>query len=411
MVRSASKRYFAGLSRNTFLLAFASLFADISTEMLFPVLPVFLTQTLKASGSVVGLVDGFAQATQNIVQGFSGALSDKLRKRKSIALAGYLMAAVAKPLMGLATTWQGVFGARVLDRLGAGTRSAPRDALIASSVDERDRGRAFGLEGFGDNAGAFLGPLLAVYLLYALHVELRTIFYLAIIPGLLAFLMVLLVKERPAAGVAAKSKIDVGLGQFPIGYWKYLLATALFGLGNSSNAFLILRTQDTGASLETTILIYAGFNLVAALISYPAGSLSDRWGRKNILLASFVIFLIAYLGFALAQNLVPIATLFIVYGLYQGIFRAVGKALAADFVPEHLRASGVGWYSTTVGLLQLVASVVAGLLWDRIGHAAVFYYGAVFAVVGGIALSVLVPVDDGTRKSSRMSGSNKAPST
>ena len=280
MVRSASKRYFAGLSRNTFLLAFASLFADISTEMLFPVLPVFLTQTLKASGSVVGLVDGFAQATQNIVQGFSGALSDKLRKRKSIALAGYLMAAVAKPLMGLATTWQGVFGARVLDRLGAGTRSAPRDALIASSVDERDRGRAFGLEGFGDNAGAFLGPLLAVYLLYALHVELRTIFYLAIIPGLLAFLMVLLVKERPAAGVAAKSKIDVGLGQFPIGYWKYLLATALFGLGNSSNAFLILRTQDTGASLETTILIYAGFNLVAALISYPAGSLSDRWGRR-----------------------------------------------------------------------------------------------------------------------------------
>jgi MFS family permease len=411
MVGSASQRYFAGLSRNSFLLAFASLFADISTEMLYPVLPVFLTQTLKASGSVVGLVDGFAQATQNIVQGFSGALSDKLRKRKTIALAGYLTAAVAKPLMGLSTTWQGVFGARLLDRLGAGTRSAPRDALIASSVDEKDRGRAFGLEGFGDNAGAFLGPLLAVYLLYTLHIELRTIFYLAIIPGLLAFVMVLLVQERPAVGVAAKSKIDVGLRQFPIGYWKYLLATALFGLGNSSNAFLILRTQDIGASLETTILIYAAFNLVAALISYPAGSLSDRWGRTNILLASFVIFLIAYLGFALTQNLVLIAALFVVYGLYQGIFRAVGKALAADFVPEHLRASGVGWYSTTVGLLQLVASVVAGLLWDRIGHAAVFYYGAVFAVVGGIALGVLVPADDGKRKSLWMTGSNKAPDT
>ena len=227
----------------------------------------------------------------------SGALSDKLQKRKSIALAGYLMAAVAKPLMGLSTTWQGVFGARLLDRLGAGTRSAPRDALIASSVDEKNRGRAFGLEGFGDNAGAFLGPLLAVFLLYALHVGIRAIFYLAIIPGLLAFVMVLLVKERPAE-VAAKSKIDVSLRQFPMGYWKYLLATALFGLGNSSNAFLILRTQDIGASLETTILIYAAFNLVAALISYPAGSLSDSWGRKNVLLASFVIFLIAYLGFA-----------------------------------------------------------------------------------------------------------------
>jgi MFS family permease len=371
MANSAIQRYFGGLSRNTFLLAFASLFADISTEMLYPVLPVFLTQTLKASGSIVGLVDGFAQAMQNIVQGFSGALSDKLQKRKGIALAGYLMAAVAKPLMGLSTVWQGVFGARLLDRLGAGTRSAPRDALIASSVDEKDRGRAFGLEGFGDNAGAFLGPLLAVLLLYKLRVGIRAIFFLAIIPGLLAFFMVLLVKEHPAA-VAAKSKIDVSLRQFPKSYWKYLLVTALFGIGNSSNAFLILRTQEIGASLETTILIYAAFNLVAALISYPAGSLSDKWGRKNILLASFVIFLIAYLGFALTQNILLVAALFVFYGLYQGIFRAVGKAFASDFVPERLRASGVGWYSTTVGLLQLVASVVAGLLWDRIGHAAVF---------------------------------------
>jgi MFS family permease len=383
-------RYFAGLSKNTFLLALASLFADISTEMLYPVLPVFLTQTLKASGSIVGLVEGFAQATQNIVQGFSGALSDKLQKRKSIALAGYLLAAVAKPLMGLSTVWQGVFGARLLDRIGAGTRSAPRDALIASSVDEENRGRAFGLEGVGDNAGAFLGPLLAVFLLYALHVDIRAIFYLAIIPGLLAFLMVLLVEERRAA-VAAKSKIDVSLRQFPKAYWKYLLVTALFGLGNSTNSFLILRTQDIGASLETTILIYSAFNLVAALISYPAGSLSDKWGRKNILLASFVIFLVAYLGFALTQNIVLIAALFVFYGLYQGIFRTVGKALASDFVPEHLRASGVGWYSTTIGLLQLVASIVAGLLWDRIGHAAVFYYGAAFAVVGSIGLLLLIP--------------------
>jgi MFS family permease len=358
--------------------------------MLYPILPVFLTQTLNASGSIVGLVDGFAQATQNIVQGFSGALSDKLQKRKPIALAGYLLAAVAKPLMGLSTAWQGVFGARLLDRLGAGIRSAPRDALIASSVDEKDTGRAFGLEGFGDNAGAFLGPLLAIFLLYSLQVDIRTIFYLAIIPGLLAFFMVSLVKEH-AAVVTAKSKIDISLRQFPRNYWKYLLATALFGLGNVSNAFLILRTQDIGASLEATILIYAAFNLVAALISYPAGSLSDRWGRRNILLVSFGIFLIVYLGFALTQNAFLVAALFVFYGMYQGIFRAVGKAFASDFVPEHLRASGVGWYSTTVGLLQLVASVAAGLLWDRIGHTAVFYYGAAFAAIGSIGLVLLVP--------------------
>src|SRR5947199_2889119 len=182
------KQSFAGLSRNSFLLAAASFFADTSTEMLYPVLPVFLTRTLRASGSIVGLVEGFAQAAQNIVQGFSGALSDRLQKRKGIALAGYFAAAIAKPLMGISTVWQGVFGARLLDRLGAGTRSAPRDALIASSVDKENRGRAFGLEGVGDNAGAFLGPMLAVFLLYSLHVGLRTIFYLPFAPGLFASL-------------------------------------------------------------------------------------------------------------------------------------------------------------------------------------------------------------------------------
>jgi MFS-type transporter involved in bile tolerance (Atg22 family) len=171
MASSTARPIFSGLSKNTFLLAFASLFADISAEMLYPVLPVFLTQTLHATGSIVGLVEGFAQATQNVVQGFSGALSDKLQKRKTIALTGYLLAAAGKPLMGLATAWQVVLGARLLDRLGSGIRSAPRDALIASSVDDENRGRAFGLEGIGDKAGAFLGPVLAAVLLYWLHLR------------------------------------------------------------------------------------------------------------------------------------------------------------------------------------------------------------------------------------------------
>ncbi len=390
MTAGISQRYFSGLSRSTFLLALASLFSDISTEMLYPVLPMFLTQILNANGSIVGLVDGFAQATQNIVQGLSGTLSDKLQRRKPIALAGYFLAAISKPLMGLATVWQEVFGARLLDRLGAGMRGPPRDALIAASVAPENRGRAFGLEGVGDNAGAFLGPLLTVFLLYALHVGIRSIFYLAVIPGLLAFFMVLLVHE-PRAAVAAKAKIDVSPRQFPLAYWKYLLVTALFVAGNSSNAFLILRTQDIGASLESTILIYAAYNLVAALISYPAGSLSDRWGGRNVLLAAFAIFLIAYLGFALAQNVVLIAGFFVFYGLYQGIFRTAGKTIASQLVPERLRAGGIGWYNTTVGLLQLVASVVAGLLWDRVGHAAVFYYGAFFAAVGIIAIAILLP--------------------
>jgi MFS family permease len=217
------------------------------------------------------------------------------------------------------------------------------------------------------------------------------VFYLAVIPGLLAFILVLLVKETPLATVAAKEKFDVSLRGFPTTYWKYLLVTALFGLGNSSNAFLILRTRDIGASLQMTIFIYAAFNLVAALTSYPAGSLFDSWGGKNVLLVAIIIFLIGYLGFALTQNVILIAGFFVFYGLFQGIFRTAGKTLASSFVADPLRASGIGWYNTTVGVTQLVASLVAGELWDHVGHVTVFYYGAAFAVVGAFALWLLIP--------------------
>lgn len=380
----------SGLTLNTFLLAFTSFFADISSEMQYPVLPTFLTQTLGASGTIVGLIDGCAQALQNIVQGFTGTLSDRLHRRKPVALAGYLVAAVAKPLTGFASSWPGAFGARCLDRLAAGSRSPPRDALIASSTDERDRGRAFGLEGVGDNAGAFLGPMLTVWLLYALHIQIRSVFYLTIFPGLMAFLMVLLVRERRVP-VAAKTKLDVSVREFPRSYWTYLLVMALFTMGNSSSAFVLLRTRDSGASLETTLLVYAAFNLMAALISFPAGSLSDRFGRRDVLLACFAIFGVAYLGLAVTATVVVVSAMFLLYGLYQGIFRAVGKAFASDFVSDSHRASAIGWYNMMVGLLQLVASLVAGILWDRIGHAAVFYYGAVFASLGMIGLINLIP--------------------
>jgi MFS family permease len=387
---------FGGLTRNTGLLALSSLFSDISTEMLYPVLPVFLTQTLGAGGAVVGLIEGVAQATQNIVQGFSGSLSDRLARRKPIALVGYALSALSKPLIGLSTSWSGVLGARFMDRLGAGSRSAPRDALVAASADEAHRGKAFGLEGAGDNAGAFFGPLIAVALISGLAIQLRWIFYLAVIPGLLAFLMVLLVREQPAA-VEAKAKIDVSPARLPAGYHRYLIATAIFGLGNSSNAFLILQIRALGASLPTTILIYAGFNLAAALVSYPAGWLSDRVGRRNLLLGGQLLFVAAYVGFGLSHDLVLIGAMFGLYGAFQGVFRAVGKALAADFAPPHLRASAVGWYSATVGLAALAASLVAGVVWDRIDHAVVFLVGAGFAALGAIALVFLVPKDGARR--------------
>jgi len=379
----------SGISKDTILLAFASLFSDISSEMLYPILPIFLTQTLGATGTAVGFVGGLASAAQNLVQGLSGWLSDKLRRRKPLALAGYVASAVGKPLMGVATSWSGVLAGRLIDRLGAGFRSAPRDALIAASAPEEYRGRAFGLEGIGDNLGACLGPLLTFVLVGTLGYAIRSIFYLAIIPGLLACLTILLVRERPVGAMAAPANRISPL-EFPPAYWKYLLVTAIFGVGTSSTSFMILRTQDLGASFQMTMLIYAGFNFVAALVSYPAGSLSDTFGRRNVLLAGFVTCAIACFGFARTTNMTLVAALFLLYGSFLGIFRAVGKAFASDFVPERLRASAVGWYSTTVGLTSLVASIVAGMLWDRVGASAAFDYGALTATAGSVALLLLI---------------------
>src|SRR6185295_14793206 len=294
MLKSLIEKYFSGLTKNSILLAFASLFSDISTEMLYPILPVYLTQYLKANGSIVGIIEGIAQATQNIIQGFSGWLSDKLQRRKPIALVGYFLSAVSKPFIGLANSWQMVLAARFSDRVGAGGRSAPRDALLAESVEPQHRGKAFGLEGIGDNLGAFLRPLITVLLFFSLRFDIHTIFYLAIIPGLTAFLMVLFVKEKKTS-VSAKSKIDLRISQFPKKYWKYLFVTCIFGIGNSSNAFLILAIREKGLSLHNTIFVYAFYNLVAALVSYPAGSLSDKIGRKPLLLISFIVFLVTYL--------------------------------------------------------------------------------------------------------------------
>jgi MFS family permease len=388
MLRSL-RRYFAGLSRNTFLLAFASLFADISTEMLYPILPVFLTETLHASGSVVGIVEGMAVAVQYVWQGVAGWLADKFQRPKPMALAGYVVAALSKPLIGMSSSWQGVLGARSLDRFATGTRSAPRDAMVAASASGTDRGKAFGLEGIGDNLGACLGPLIAIALVSGFGFPLRSIFFLAVVPGLLAAAMVLFLREQSTL-VSAKATLDMNVSRFPAAYWRYLAVTAVFGIGNSSNSFLILRTKDLGASLTTTVLIYAFFNFVAAVTSYPAGYLSDRLGRKRILLGAFAVFLVVYLGFGSASNLAFIAALFILYGVFEAAYRAVGKALATDFVPADLRASGVGWYSATVGLSGLVASLVGGELWTRVGPASTFLFGSVMSAIGIIAALILI---------------------
>lgn len=384
------QKYFRGLTKNTFLLTFTSLFADISTEMLYPILPIFLTQYLGVGGAIIGLIEGVANATQNIQQGIAGYLSDKIHRRKSLAIAGYLIAAISKPFMGLSNIWQGVFAARVADRFGTGTRSAPRDALVSGSANDENRGKAFGLEGIGDNTGAFIGPIVAVILLFVFKVQIRDIFYLALIPGLLAVIMVLFVREK-ADGFKAKVTIPVNLKSYPASYWKYLGVTLVFGIGNISSSFMILQTKNIGVPLIGTILIYAVYNLIAAVVSFPSGYLSDKFGRKSMLLTSFVMFLISLFIFARSNSYFLIPISFLLYGAYQGIFRAVGKAFAADFVPQELRAGSIGLFNAVVGLSGLVASITAGQLYDKVGHATVFATAAIFVFAGTILLVTLRP--------------------
>lgn len=357
--------------------------------MLYPVLPLFLTKQLAAPASAVGLVEGVAEATQNIVQGGSGWLADRLNRKKPIALVGYALAAIAKPMIGLAAVWPQVLAARFVDRLGTGIRSAPRDALIASSVTASRRGAAFGLEGIGDNLGAVLGPLFAAGLLYIFQVDLRVVFFVAVAPGLIALAFLSQVDESPTSPRASGK--GVSLRGLPGGYWRYLIAVAAFGIGNSSRAFLILKATAVGIPAEWTLLVYAAYNLVAALVSYPAGGLSDRFGRKQVLLAALALFAVAYVGFALAGTAVVVAALFLVVGAHQGSFRAVGKALAVDLAPAELRGSSLGFYGSAVGISALFASIIGGQIWDRLGPAATFGYGAACAIGGSVLLAALVP--------------------
>jgi MFS family permease len=336
-----------------------------------------------------------AEATQYLVQGASGWLADRLERLKRVALVGYALSALGKPAMGLGTIWPQVLAGRLLDRLGAGTRSAPRDALIASSVDDARRGAAFGLEGFGDNLGAVIGPLATVALLYAFHMELRWIFFLAFAPGLVAFGLVVPVTENLRSRDNGRQSIRIPIGDLPRDYWKYLLAVAVFGIGNSSNAFIILQATNIGIPVELAILVYATFNLLAALVSYPAGELSDSWGRKRLFLAGLAVFAVAYLGFGFSGNPAIVAILFVLYGAYQGIARAVGKALATDLAPSNLRATAIGLYASTVGLTALVASSIGGQLWVRVGPTATFLYGAILAVAGAILLGSSSLAGDG----------------
>lgn len=379
-----------GITRNVWWLGVTSFFTDISSEMLYPLVPVFITATLGAPAFAVGLIEGVAESTASFLRLGSGWLSDRLGKRRAIVIAGYALSGAAKPLLAAAGAWTTVLAARFVDRLGKGIRTSARDALLADSAPEAGRGRAFGFHRSADTLGAVLGPVLVIPLLGAVHGRLRAIFLLSVIPAACGVLALLLVRDRPGPPRAAPR---------PLPSWRalsaplrrYILAVLIFAVGNSSDAFIILRGRQLGLSLAGVILAYATYNLVYSLVSLPAGVLSDRIGRRRMVIGGLGFFALVYLGFALAGAAWEIWALLPVYGLYMGLTDGATRAYAADLAPREARGTALGWMHMVSGAGALVAGIVAGALWTWAGPTAPFLYGAALALLAALWLAAGIP--------------------
>jgi len=372
-----------GVKKNIFLLGLVSMFADISSEMAYPFIPIFLADVLKARKAVIGLIEGVAESTASFSTLFSGWFSDKLKKRKALAVLGYSIGVVSRPLLGLATDWPQALGLRFLDRVGKGVRTAPRDAIIADSVAATERGRAFGFHRMLDTLGAVIGPLVGAGLLYFVigRTNYRLLFKLAGIPALIAVAILALFVVEKRAKTHEGALPGFSLGLFPPEYKMFLVIIVLFGLGNSSNVFLILRAKDLGVSPVLIPIYYMAFSLTYTAFSYPAGMLSDAVGRRHVLIIGYLAFAVVYLGLALASKAAYMLPLFILYGTFPALTDGVQRAFVADMSPAHLRASGLGLYHFLNGLALLPASAIGGWLWDAVGPRATFLYGVVMATL------------------------------
>jgi len=386
-----------GLDRNVFLLGVVSLLTDVSSEMIYPLIPVFLTTVLGAGMEFVGLVEGIAESTASLLKIISGWISDRLGMRKRLALGGYSLSAVSRPLMAAATAGWHVLAVRVADRVGKGIRTSPRDALIAALSGSEERGRSFGFHRGMDHAGAIIGPLIAFGMLSSLGWGYRTIFWWAFFPGLLSVAVILWgVSERaPTAGNGSdmSAPLRLSLGPFDRRFRIFLLLVGLFTLGNSSDAFLILRAQQGGVPVVHLPLLWITLHITKMTSSFPAGILSDRIGRRGLILSGWFLYALVYLGFATATSLWQIWGLFLVYGIYFGLTEGVEKAMIADLVPESHRGTAYGLYHGTIGLTALPASLIMGFLWETVGIRAAFGFGAAMAVfaAGGFWLLLRRP--------------------
>lgn len=380
------------LSRNLLLVGLASLLTDMSTEMVYPILPLFLTATLGASPRVLGLIEGIVEATASLTRVMSGWISDVMGKRKPFAVGGYALSVLGKGALYLATSWPLVLGGRVLDRFGKGIRTAPRDALLAESVPSDQRGRAFGFHKAMDTLGAVLGVICAYFLVRAGQAELRTVLKWSLAPAALAVVVLCFLREtgrgRHAASKRPRVKLSDAWHRAPSRLRLFYLIVFLFALGGSSNQFLLLRARGMGFSDADTILLYLVYNLTYLVFSYPAGKLSDRIGRAPLLIAGYFIYAVSYAGFALVDHLPASSTsiwlLFAIYGCYIGLTDGVEKALVSDMSPSDARATFLGLHATITALGLFPASLIAGWLYDSISPASAFLFGSVCALAAGV---------------------------
>lgn len=375
MARSFARNLLSGLGRNVVLLGIVSLLTDISSEMLYPVVPLFLTTVLGAPMTVVGLIEGAAESAASLLKMLFGWLSDRTTRRKPFVSGGYGLSAISKPMMALAGAWPLVLVARLVDRTGKGMRTSPRDALIAASCDADHRGKAFGLHRAMDTAGAVAGPLLAFLLLSRLGVGYRAMFLLAFIPAALGMVVLVWVRGDGGARPAGVRRSGPRPPLSPE-LKKFVTIYGVFALGNSSDVFLLLRAKESGLGEPGMLLVYVFYNFVYALAAAPAGWLSDRFSRRTVMIGGLVVFALVYLGFALHPAPWRIWGLFALYGFYAAATEGVAKAQVADLsVPEN-RGMAMGLVHSVTGLLAFVASAVAGGLWAKVSPAAPFLYGA-----------------------------------
>lgn len=374
----------ARIPHNVWVAGWVSFFMDVSSEMVYPLVPLFLSSTLGASKSIVGLIEGIAEASASIVKLFSGVLADRFGRHKLLMGVGYGISVSSRPLLALATNWGLVLTARFTDRVGKGIRTAPRDAIIAASTRPDRLGLAFGFHRALDTAGAIVGPAVALLILALWSADYRVVFWLSIVPGILAVALIVWMITPDGQARLLERASSWSLGGLDRRFVQFLVIVGVFSLGNSSNAFLILKAQHAGVSPAWISGMYMAFNFAYVLLSIPGGMLADRLGKPPVIVGGFTLFAVVYAGFAILDDPWPIAGLFLLYGVYMGLTEGVQRAYLASLVSEERRATGFGLYHMVVGLGILPASLIAGALWDHLGPAAPFWFGA--STAGAAAL-------------------------